>query len=362
MAGHFMTEQFEIERDGAEFVREMMRWHFGRETGSPFWLRRAETFDFDPLTDVRDFDDLRLFPNLVDELRDVPVRDLIPRGLGDAHEASVYESGGTTGQPKRVMFTAEWQHRSVAWFSERLDAHGVARNVDWLSVVPNGPHNVGAMAVDTAAARGGLNFGIDLDPRWVKKLIAEGRTEMASAYTDHLVEQLGYILASQDVGVLFATPPLLERLARHDDLVELIHRKIRTIIWGGTHLDADTRDLLRDEVFPNAKLVGGYGSTMMLGTSVERPGLGDDEPCVFDSFAPYTTFRVIDPDSGHAVPYGERGQIVVHHLSRGALLVNNIERDYATRIAPPPGGLGDSVADVAPVASFSGATVIEGVY
>ncbi|WP_245721412.1 hypothetical protein [Nocardia crassostreae] len=95
---------------------------------------------------------------------------------------------------------------------------------------------------------------------------------------------------------------------------------------------------------------------------MERPGLGPDEACVFDSFAPYTTFRVIDPDTGAVVPYGERGQVVVHHMSRTALLVNNVERDFATRIAPVAGGFGDAVADVAPVASFSGAPVIEGVY
>ncbi|MEU8900472.1 AMP-binding protein [Nocardia sp. NPDC048505] len=350
------------ERNSGEFVREMMRWHFGPDTGSPFWLRRAATLDFDPLTDIRDYDDLTRFPNVVDELRDVRVQDLIPRGFGAAAAAAVYESGGTTGAPKRVVFTAEWQRRSVAWFSERLDAHGVPRDVNWLSAVPAGPHNVGAMAVDTAALRGGMNFAIDLDPRWVKKLLADGLPELVGRYTDHLVEQIGYILAGQDVGVLFATPPMLERLAQDDELVALVNRKIRTIIWGGTHLDPDTRDLLRGEVFPGVRLVGGYGSTMMLGTSVERPGLGPDEPCVFDSFAPYTTFQVIDPDTGQVVPYGTRGQVVVHHLSRTALLVNNIERDVATRVAPLAGGFGDAVADIAPVESFSGMPVFEGVY
>ncbi|MFD7576622.1 AMP-binding protein [Streptomyces sp. NPDC059810] len=351
-----------VEHTGGEFVREMMRWHFSPETGSPFWLKRAEALDFDPLTDVRDFDDLSRFPNVVDELRDIGVRELIPRGYGDKHEAAVYESGGTTGRPKAVPYSAEWHRRSVEWFSERLDSHGVPRNVDWLSAVPTGPHNVGAMAVDTAMLRGGLNFSIDLDPRWVKKLISEGRADVADAYTDHLIEQVGHLLVGQDVGVLFATPPLLERLAQHDDLVELVNRKVRAIVWGGTHLDADTRDLLRDEVFGGITMVGGYGGTMMLGTSVERPGLSDDEPCVFDSFAPYTTFRVIDLDTGQVVPYGERGQIVVHHMSRSALLVNNVERDYATRIAPVDGGFGDAVADVAPVASFGDKAVVEGVY
>jgi hypothetical protein len=45
------------------------------ETGSPYWLKRAKALDFNPLTDVTTFEDLALFPNVVDELRDVDVRD-----------------------------------------------------------------------------------------------------------------------------------------------------------------------------------------------------------------------------------------------------------------------------------------------
>ena len=39
-------------------VREIVHWHFSPETGSPFWLERSRGFDFDPLEDVRGFDDL----------------------------------------------------------------------------------------------------------------------------------------------------------------------------------------------------------------------------------------------------------------------------------------------------------------
>ncbi|MEU0868892.1 AMP-binding protein [Nocardia brasiliensis] len=350
------------EHNPDEFVRRMMRWHFSAATGSPFWLARAATLDFDPLTDIQGFDDLVRFPNVVDDLRDVAVRDLIPRGYGDSHPVHVYESGGTTGQPKRVVFTADWERRAVDWIGARFDALGVPRDADWLSAIPSGPHGVGATIAGLCTARHVVNFGIDLDPRWVKRLIVDGRGAEADAYTDHLIEQIGHLLRSQDVGVLVSTPPLLARLARHDDLVDLINRKVRAIVWGGAHLDADTRDLLRREVFPRTLLIGMYGSTMILGAAVERPGLGDEQPCVFDTFAPYTTFRVIDPATGETVPYGARGQVVMHHLSRTALLVNNTERDHGVRVPPPPGGLGDSVADVAPVATFGGAPVIEGVY
>jgi len=94
---------------------------------------------------------------------------------------------------------------------------------------------------------------------------------------------------------------------------------------------------------------------MILGGINERVGLPDEDPCVFDPPAPFITFRVVDPDSGRPVGYGERGQVVMHHLSKNMLLPNNLERDLATRIPPPSGQVGDSVADVSPVVRFDDA-------
>jgi hypothetical protein len=109
-------------------------------------------------------------------------------------------------------------------------------------------------------------------------------------------------------------------------------------------------------------LTGQYGSTMVLGGAAERPGLTDDHPCIFDSFSPYITFSVVEPDSRRKVPYGERGQVVMNHVSKSFLLPNNLERDMATRIRPLEGQVGDSVADVTPVQWFGNEAVIEGVY
>ena len=38
---------------------EMMAWHFHPSTGCPFWLERAASLPFNPLTDVRCFADLK---------------------------------------------------------------------------------------------------------------------------------------------------------------------------------------------------------------------------------------------------------------------------------------------------------------
>jgi hypothetical protein len=63
-----------------EFIQAAMRWHFTPDTGSRFWLERIGTLYFDPLHDVKSINDLALFPNVCNELRDVRVEDLIPRG------------------------------------------------------------------------------------------------------------------------------------------------------------------------------------------------------------------------------------------------------------------------------------------
>jgi phenylacetate-coenzyme A ligase PaaK-like adenylate-forming protein len=353
----------DVHPDPDEFVRAAMDWHFSPATGSRYWLARAESLDFDPRTDVRNFDDLTLFPNVANELRDVRAEDLIPRGYGPHPDViGVFESGGTTGAPKRIVVLREWWDHMLAWQVSHLDARGAPRNRNWLVLIPSGPHMAGEMMKRQTAVLGGLNFTIDMDPRWVKKLIASGNADEADAYAEHLIDQAAFVLQTQDIGVMMSTPPLLERLARREDLVELVREKVQLIEWGGAHMDADTRQLYRTEVFPGVTLHGAYGSTMVLGGAPERLGLTDEDPCIFDPFSPYITFAVVDPGTGRKVEYGKRGQVVMSHVSKSFLLPNNLERDMATRIKPPDGQVGDSVADVTPVQEFDNETVIEGVY
>ncbi|MBF6167022.1 phenazine antibiotic biosynthesis protein [Streptomyces gardneri] len=348
--------------DTAEFLAAAMRWHFGPETGSTFWLQRAATLGFDPVRDVRSLTDLQLFPNVVDELRTVPVEHLIPRGYGGGVSVfGVYESGGTTGSPKRLPFLADWMDRVITWAMRDMDARDHPRNVNWLTLVPSGPQLFGDWTAELVRRRGGVRFCINMDPRWVKRTIGAGETEIADRYVDHLIAQSAHILRSQQVGVLVSTPPLLERLCRDEELVDLINAKVRLIVWGGARMDPDTRRVLRTDVFPGVELYGYYGNVTMLGTTIERPG-SDDARCIFDTFSPHIVLSVVDTATGEPVAYGEHGQVIVNHISRAMLLPNNSERDLAIRIEPPVGQLGDSVADITSMTSFAGETVIEGVY
>ena len=346
--------------DADAYLRAAIAWHFGADTGSTFWLQAAKGLDFDPLTDVRTFADLRLFPNLVDELRSVPVEDLIPRGYGSPLPIPrIYESGGTTGAPKRTAQLPDWVEQVTRWQVEDFTAGGFVGGRGLLCMMPSGPHGVGHFDREVAERLGSTFHPIDLDPRWVKKLAARDATAEVAAYVDHVVEQARFILETQSVANLHATPPLLEAIARDDALVDLVNEKIRYMLLSGAHVNMDTLDVLR-AVFPHTAVATVFGSTMILSQAATR--IAGDGSFVFDPRSPYVVFWVIDPETGEQVAYGDRGQVVMNHVSKGMFIPNNLERDTAIRTPGPAGHVGDSVSEVAPVAVFGGEPVIEGVY
>ncbi|MCV7088899.1 AMP-binding protein [Mycobacterium interjectum] len=347
-------------QDPEAYLAAAMAWHFGADTGSSFWLQTARNLDFDPLTDVKSFADLRLFPNLVNALRDVPVEDLVPRGYGSSPPVpQVFESGGTTGAPKRTVQMPDWIAQVVQWQTEDFATGGFVRGHGFLCLMPGGPHGVGYFSRLVSGRLGAAFHAIDLDPRWVKKLAARNAAAEVAAYVDHVIDQAVFVLQTQNVANLHTTPPLLEAIARNDRMVDLVNDKIRYLLLSGAHVDADTLDVLRD-IFPTTTITMAFGSTMVLSQAVTRTA--DDGSFVFDPRTPYVVFWVVDPDTGERVAYGQPGQVVMNHISKGMFIPNNLERDLAIRTPGPAGQLSDSVSAVRPVTTFEGEAVIEGVY
>src|SRR5438132_12955959 len=75
---------------------------------------------------------------------------------------------------------------------------------------------------------------VDLDPRWVIKLIKQGQTKMAEQYKQNVVEQgLTLLRAHENIRCLFTTPKLLEALCERDSLKKL---GITGVFSGGTDI------------------------------------------------------------------------------------------------------------------------------
>ena len=127
-----VTESLQLSIDAARekldaHTVETVHWHFSESTGSPFWLEKKAELNFDPLKEIKSFEDLKKFPLFEDDwLRGGPVRRWIPKGLADK-PAYVFETGGTTGTPRsRVVMGERPRHqtgKSSAWISE-TSVHG----------------------------------------------------------------------------------------------------------------------------------------------------------------------------------------------------------------------------------------------
>ena len=209
--------------DPEAYLRAAIAWHFGEETGCAFWLRAAKTLDFNPLTDVHTFADLRLFPNLLSELRTEPVEDLIPRGYGSPSPVpQIFESGGTTGAPKRTIQLPDWIEQTVEWQTEDFATGGFLGGRGFLCMMPSGPHGVGYFSRLVSERLGSVFHTIDLDPRWVKKIAARNAAGEVTAYVDHLVEQ-----AVHETLTYYGFPDIHWQKIRTNNPLERIMKEIR---------------------------------------------------------------------------------------------------------------------------------------
>ena len=301
--------------DADAYLRAAIAWHFGEATGSVFWLRAAKDLGFDPVADIKTFDDLRRFPNLVNALRSVPVEDLIPRGCGSPPPVpQIFESGGTTGAPKRTVQLPDWVEQVVQWQTEDFTAGGFVPGRGFLCLMPSGPHGVSYFSRRICDRLGSVFHPIDLDPRWAKKLAAHNRSREVAEYVDHVLEQARWILRTQSVANMHTTPPLLEAIARNDADVDLVNEKIRFLLLSGAHVDPDTLDVLGD-IFPNTTITMAFGSTMILSqASTRRPGTD----CPSFAFDPADR-RVVSgcrSHTGETVPYRRRADRDESHQQR----------------------------------------------
>ncbi|WP_214408494.1 phenazine biosynthesis protein [Sphaerisporangium fuscum] len=346
-----------------ELVTATMTWHFSPSTGSPYWVGRAAGFGFDPLTDVRTYQDLRLFDDVAVDWSTIPAHTLIPRGcLGRPGRFGIYESGGTTGAPKRIV-DATSRRRNIEYQSMFLDEQGFPtgdHRAGWLHIGPTGPHIMAKNIGNLTELRGFFCYFVDLDPRWVKRCIASGRPEESQRYIDHILDQVKDVLLSQDIRAISTTPRVLESIVARPDVYGPLREKVRGIIWGGTSMDPETLRLLETEAFPEATLAGAYGNTMM-GMAPQRTRReGDLSPCVFRPFYPYTVVDVVDPDDlTTPVPVDTRGVVKITSLTREFFMPPTVERDAVTRRASADGA--PEVSDVR-TRETTKDQIIEGVY
>ncbi|MGA8112197.1 MAG: hypothetical protein WCA46_00890 [Actinocatenispora sp.] len=350
-----LTEQW-LSTDIDEWTRRVVRRHFDPETGSPYWLKRRPLLGFEPL-DITRYEELEAFGAFtLATLRDLDPAELVPLAVPRPLAGRVWESGGTTGRPCRVFYTEPMAQHHSAWRLLGLRTQGFEPGRNWLYACPSGPHIVGRGANQIAELFGSVVYALDLDPRFIKRLIRDSRLADINFYVDHVVEQITEILESQRIDYLETTPALLQALiSRRPELVG----KLSGVGLGGTQF---TAAMYRHFA---AALDGGligttYGNTFGCAMGLPAEHNGDILPYL-PSY-PQVTMSVVDKDDDptRIVGPGTVGRVRLTVLHEDLFLPNILERDQAIRYNTGAAWPWEGVSNVRPLQT--GQATPEGLY
>ena len=349
---------------------EVIQYHFHDSTGCPFWLERKSELKFDPLTDVKCFDDIKKFPLFEDDwLRGGPISRWVPKGHA-GKPVYVFETGGTTGIPKSRMVIDDFRI-DYEMFSETLPDKYFPKGANWLMLGPSGPRRLRLAVEHLCQVRGGICFCIDLDPRWVVKLIKKGWMEHLEAYKKHCIDQaLTVLSAGHDIKCLFTTPKLLESLcsALEEKGQSFPETGITGIFSGGTEFTPQWTRFCVEEYFGGPPETSGiymtptYGNTLM-GLACSKPVTAADQyKIAYYAPQPRAVVEVVDPDDPMSVVgYGETGRAKLTTLTGEFFVPGFLERDEGERERPFATYPWDGISGVRPFSRLASATTV-GVY
>jgi len=339
-------------------LRDIIQWHFSPETGCPFWLDWARK-NFDPRKEIRSFADMVKFPHFEDEwLRDLQPEVWVPAKY-KGRPFNVFETGGTTGMPKQRI---GWDDYKVDYeeFSGKIADDHFPRGGAWLMVGPTGPRRLRLAIEHLANFRGSSCYFVDLDPRWVKKVISNKQLDQAKAYMEHVVDQAVTILKHRKVSGLFTTPKLLEALA---EKINLYEAGVRGVFCGGTTMAPQYVRFIVEEVLEGRiGFYPTYGNTLM-GLAASAP-LRPEDNFSITYYAPHprAVLRVVNPKkTGELVDYGAWGRVELTTLTKEFFMPRFLERDEAIRSEPRAPYAWDGVAEVRPFGAME-KQIVEGVY
>ena len=347
-----------------KWVQETMAWHFDPTTGCPFWLSWAEKVGWDPRTEIAGFSDLTKFGHFEDEsLRGGPLQRWIPRGLSDK-PVYVFETGGTTGIPKSRVAIEDFRV-DYELFSETLPHEHFPIGANWLMLGPSGPRRLRLAVEHLAQHRKGICFCVDLDPRWVIKLIKKGWMDHLKAYQDHVIDQALMVLsAGHDIKCLFSTPKLIEALANRLEAEgsSIKDTGIIGIFAGGTEFTPQWNRFAQEEMLDGVYMTPTYGNTLM-GLAASPPS-GPENGYKITYYAPQprAVLEVVDPDEpSQRTEYGGTGRVMLTTLTKEFFVPRFLERDEGEREPPCELYPWDGVSGVRPFGGLATGTTV-GVY
>jgi len=330
----YELEPFKDISEYKDWIPEVVNLHIKESEAWSDWFKekRVNARDINSFEDLSEHASARTLEEslqIENILRNTDCVKLIPKSVRKVYKKALVigETGGTTGDAKRVPFTTDFFNIAAKWASDYLDSMGAEKGYNWLCLVPTGPHSIGHWIVKFIQEREGIPFLIDLDPRFVKQIFTDA--ELRKKYMEHVVAQITPIIKSQEIKGLFATSKFLQMLAPMLSKLE-----IKTVVHGGTELKPDVYKMFVEEVYNKATFLGLYGNGLGA-MSIQRP-LERDETYDVDyiPWTPFTVIELVNESDGSPVDYGMEGRVKLYILRPECIVPGFWERDLATKIRP----------------------------
>ena len=292
-----------------------------------------------------------------------PVRRWVPKAYAD-RPLYVFETGGTTGIPKSRVAIDDFR-TDYELFSETLPDECFPKGSNWLMLGPSGPRRLRLAVEHLAQYRGGICFCVDLDPRWVIKLIKKGWMDHLKAYQAHVIDQaLTVLSAGHDITCLFSTPKLIEALANRLEAQgsSIKATGITGIFAGGTEFTPQWNRFAHEELLEGVYMTPTYGNTLM-GLAASPPsGAAEGYKITYHAPQPRAVLQVVDPDDADRVMgYHETGRVMLTALTKEFFVPRFLERDEGEREPPCDLYPWDGVSGVRPFSALASSTTV-GVY
>jgi phenylacetate-CoA ligase len=260
--------------------------------------------------DIRSLDDVGQLPFTVKtDLRDHYPFGLFARPVDQL--ARLHASSGTTGKPTVVGYTQEDLDTWADLMARSLFAAGARRG----DVVHNA-YGYGLFTGGLGAHYGAERLGAVVVP------MSGGSTErQITLITDFRAR------------VLCATPSYALAIAElaEQQGVDLRKSALRVGLFGAEPWSAAMRREIESRV--GVKAIDIYGLSEIMG-----PGVACECECQagLHGWEDHFLFELIDPETGHAVPEGEAGELVITTLSKQALPMIRYRTRDITRLTTAP--------------------------
>src|ERR1044072_7214300 len=203
-------------------------------------------------------------------------------------------------------------------------------------LAPSAPRRLRLAVEHLAQFRGGISFCLDLDPRWVVKLIKKGWMEHLKAYQEHVIDQALTILsANHDIKCMFTTPKLLDALCGRleKEGTTLKEKGITGIFCGGTEMTSQwIRFAIEELLGPGVYIAPTYGNTLMGLAASDMPTAAQNYKIAYYDRQQRAVVRVVDLDDyNKPVEVGQTGRVMLTTLTKELFVPRFMERDEGER-------------------------------